>query len=170
MIFNEVLGLAKVPENMNIIAREAVRAVALNSDGQLVMIQSRMGDYSFPGGGIDDGESHLDALKREALEEAGIIIKEDVKLLGVVEEQRKSLEVEDAYFAMKSTYYLCYVLGYTTPKLEEYEKEWGFTPVEINADEAYKKNLDLLQNHEQCPPWVKRDTLALKWLLDEGSV
>ena len=170
MIFNKILGLEKVPENMNIIVREAVRAVALNSNNQLVMIQSRIGDYSFPGGGIDERESHLDALKREALEEAGIIIKEDIQLLGVVEEKRKSLEIDGAYFAMKSTYYLCCVSGYTEPKLEEYEKEWGFTPVEINASEAYEKNLNILQHHEQCPPWLERDTLALKCLLDEGSV
>jgi len=166
MIFDEILGLERIPENKNVIDREAVRAIALNSDNQVVMIQSRVGDYSFPGGGVDSGESHLEALKREALEEAGIVIKEAVHLIGSVEERRRSLEVEEAYFVMKSTYYLCYVSEYAEPKLEEYEKEWGFTPVEIHVCEAYKKNLAILQHHEQCPPWVERDTFVLKCLLD----
>lgn len=37
-------------------------------------ITLKNGDYSLIGGGINDGESHLECLKREFLEEAGLTI------------------------------------------------------------------------------------------------
>jgi len=66
---------------------------------------------------------------------------------------------------MKSTYYLCYASEYTEPKLEDYEKEWGFTPVAVEICEAYEKNLDILKHHVQCPSWVQREVFVLKSLL-----
>ena len=167
MIFDEILGLKEIPENEKVIYRDAVRAIAFNSDNQVIMVQSRDGDYQFPGGGLENGESQLETLKREALEEAGIVIKDAAELIGVVEEGRKSLEIEDAYFVMKSTYYLCYVEEYVDAlQLEEYEKEWGFTPVRIELAEAYKKNLSILTQREKVNPWVERDTLVLKYLVE----
>ena len=37
-------------------------------------ITSKDGDYSLIGGGLEDGESHLECLKREFMEEAGLTI------------------------------------------------------------------------------------------------
>jgi len=170
MIFNEIIGLENIPENEHVIYREAVRAVAFNFINQVVMIESSRGDYQFPGGGIDVGEEQLETLRREALEEAAIVIKESVQQIGVMEESRKSLEVEGAYFVMKSTYYLCHVESYADDtQLEEYEKAMGFTPVEIEIEEAYKRNLKVLQQPDQGTPWIERDTLVLKYLLDNKA-
>ena len=166
MLFNEVIGFEVIPEDEKVIYRQAVRAIVLNRDHQVVMIRSRKGDYSFPGGGLEEGESQLETLRREALEEAGIVIKEAARLIGVVKEQRRSLEVSGAYFMMTSSYYLCDVKAYAKPQLEEYEKEWGFTPVPIDIAWAYKKNLEVFKRQDLVIPWLERDTFVLKCLLE----
>ena len=170
MIFNEIIGLEKIPENERVIYREAVRAVIFNSNNQVVMVQIQEGGlhYQFPGGGLEDGELQLETLKREAMEEAGIVIKDHVELIGVMEERRKSREVKDAYFVMKSTYYQCYIEAHTDQQLEDYEKELGFTPIEIEIEKAYRKNLDVLQQQEVTNPFTERDTFVLKCLLDHN--
>ncbi len=50
-----------------------VRVVLLNKEGKALFVKYA-GMYMFPGGKIDDGESELEALKREISEEAGIYL------------------------------------------------------------------------------------------------
>jgi len=168
MIFDVLMGLVEIPENEKVIYRDAVRAIVLNEKNQVVMIQSRKEDLQFPGGGLEVGESELETLRREALEEAGVVIKEKVHLIGVVKEQRKSVVVEDTYFMMKSTYYLCHVKtsDINAQQLEDYEKELGLTPIEIDIAEAYRKNSTILKEQANPHLWVERDTIVLKYLLD----
>ena len=170
MLFDEVIGLEEIPEGENVIYRKAVRAIAFNSDNEVVMIRSRKGDYQFPGGGLENGESLLETLRREALEEAAVVIADEARIIGVVEERRRSLETRDAYFVMRSTYYLCYVKGHADDQqLECYEKEWGFTPVTIDIAEAYQQNLAILERKDLVIPWLARDTFVLKCLLDNKA-
>lgn len=68
--------------------REAARAVLTNDRGQVgIMYFTTSGAYKLAGGGIDDGEDVIDALRREVCEEAGYEIT-DIHELGIVEEQR----------------------------------------------------------------------------------
>jgi TDG/mug DNA glycosylase family protein len=59
------------------VEREAVRAAVVDADRRLLLVQFRrpVGDESWwgtPGGGIDPGESHEEALRRELREEIGL--------------------------------------------------------------------------------------------------
>jgi ADP-ribose pyrophosphatase YjhB (NUDIX family) len=60
--------------------RQAARAVVLDPDDRILLVRFEFPDTSFwatPGGGVEAGETHEDALARELLEEAGL---EDIVL------------------------------------------------------------------------------------------
>jgi len=46
-----------------------VRSIILDDDRVLMVYSSRNGDYKFPSGGIESGETHKKALIREVQEE-----------------------------------------------------------------------------------------------------
>ncbi|HSP27960.1 MAG TPA: NUDIX domain-containing protein [Ilumatobacteraceae bacterium] len=55
--------------------RQAVRALLVTPDQHILLVRFEFPDatvWSLPGGGIDPGESHLDALRRELIEEVGL--------------------------------------------------------------------------------------------------
>lgn len=80
------------------IDRPGVYAVIENDDKQIAVIETGNG-YFLPGGGIDSGESDLDALKRELIEEIGY----QVSVLG---ELGETVEYINAYSDERS-YRIC---------------------------------------------------------------
>lgn len=71
MLFNLLINRQElINKYQKTIHRHAVRAVILDED-RILMVQSNKGDYKFPGGGIEKGESPEEALVREVLEETG---------------------------------------------------------------------------------------------------
>jgi len=59
--------------------REAARAVILDPDGRILLVRFEFPDRSVwacPGGGLEPGESHEAALRRELREEVGVELEE----------------------------------------------------------------------------------------------
>ena len=64
--------------------RQVVRAVVVDVRGRILLFRSRdrsrpeIGEWwELPGGGLDPGETHVDAIIRELAEEAGLIVAAD---------------------------------------------------------------------------------------------
>lgn len=164
MIFNKVLGI-KREESYAIVSREAVRAIIME-DNKLLMIHTNKGDYKFPGGGVNQGETHLEAVKREVMEESGFIVESVLEKIGVTIERRYDKYDDSKIFEMTSYYYLCKLSGERTKqKLDDYEADMGFEPKWIIMEEALSINKKYLENHnDNYNTWVNRENYVLTQL------
>ena len=80
--------------------RITARAVVKSTDGlYAVMYSYKFNIYTLPGGGVEDGEDVITALRREVYEEVGCEC-ETVEELGIIYENRASLDYtqENHYF------------------------------------------------------------------------
>jgi 8-oxo-dGTP pyrophosphatase MutT (NUDIX family) len=72
--------MTDLPDDLPLEHRSAVRLVVLDERGQILLFHTRSPDYpelgtwwELPGGGIDPGESYVEAAIRELREETGIV-------------------------------------------------------------------------------------------------
>ena len=86
--------------------RIIARAIVKNQDGlYAVMYADKFKLHSLPGGGVEDGEDVLTALRREVYEETGCVCDE-IQELGIVAENRASLDYTQInhYFVVTTTH------------------------------------------------------------------
>ncbi len=103
---------------------QVVAAVIINGQGKYLCVQRGANKYDyihekweFPGGKIEEGETHIDALKRELSEELDIeIIKEPTKII-TVEHQ-----YPDFHLTMHA--YLCHILDSPINLKEHIDSKW----------------------------------------------
>jgi len=163
-ILTEIHRAERINIHSKTIHRTAVRAVIQRGRDLLMVYSANVGDYKFPGGGVDDGESHKQALSREVREECGARLVEFGECVGAVIEYNIPVEAEYDVFKMMSHYYLCQVSdGFGAQKLGEYEKDLGFKPVWVDIDEAISINQSLL-NSDKIPEWLKRELFVLNYI------
>lgn len=147
------------------IYRTAVRGVILRGRELLMVHSSAVGDYKFPGGGVDAGETHAQALRREVREECGASLTRIGDEIGAVIEYNFSIEPEYDAFKMTSHYYRCEVNdNFGAQKLDGYELELGFKPIWIPIADALRQNKTLLHS-ERAPAWLRREIFVLEHLL-----
>jgi 8-oxo-dGTP pyrophosphatase MutT (NUDIX family) len=151
--------------------REAVRGI-IYQNGQLLMIYStRNGDYKFPGGGREANEPLQATLAREIREECGANLLEITGEFGRVIEYDTPMEKDFDLFKMTSYYFFCRIdtkTGLKDQKLDDYERDLGFTPVWIMTDQALQNNLKLLETPEKSNPrWTKREAFVLGLLKEQ---
>ena len=165
--------------NINIegktIRREAVRGIIFRAGthrasptarGELLMIYSAVnGDYKFPGGGIEAGEPHHDALRREIREESGAALTQITGELGKVLEYAHAIEPDFETFKMFSYYYFCQTDGQIgVLELDDYEAALGFQPVWVKIETALETNQRILTEASRNPAWVRREIFVLELL------
>lgn len=128
------LKIDKIQDESKINFREAVRFIWIDENNLIpLLLVSNHNYHKLPGGWIDDGEDHMNALKRECMEEIGA----EIEMLGEIGE----IHEYRADFFMKQVSY-CYFGKITSqgkPKFTELELSWGFQIVWMTLDEAIEQ-------------------------------
>jgi len=139
--------------------RKASRALVFDKDNNIALLHAKNKSYhKLPGGGIEDGEDIIQALRREAMEEIGCEI-DNIKELGIVEEYRNQFSLHQLSY--------CFIANLKgekgTPNLEADEIEDGFETVWLNIDDAIKT----IENEKDLEHYegrfiTRRDLILLK--------
>lgn len=149
--------------------RPSVRGIIIR-DNQIAMIHSIKYDYyKFPGGGIEPGETHLEALRRETLEEAGlVIIQKTVREYGYVHRIQKG-DLGDT-FIQDNYYYLCEAeYEVRLQALDAYEADEQFTLEWIDPVKAIEVNRN--GNHgPKDSNMLEREARVLEYLIAENII
>jgi 8-oxo-dGTP diphosphatase len=149
--------------------RSAVRAIIWRGNELLLIHSSINGDYKFPGGGVEPGETNLQALAREVLEETGQPVSAIGTELGCTKEWRPSNWPGMDVLEMESIYYLVEIDpdAPASLRLDIYEAELGFHPVWISLEAAIRVNEQVIRSGN-VPVWAERDTAVMHFLANEA--
>lgn len=158
-------------ENGTVGRRPSVRGIIIQ-EGKIALVHSRKYDhYTFPGGGIDEGESHMDTLIREVAEETGlIVIPASVKEYGLVVRKEKGM-IEDL-FIQENFYYFCEVeKDIVSQKLDDHEAEEEYVLEWVEPKNAIETNLkhDHKDNSMVMRHLMERESRLLEMLMEEGK-
>jgi 8-oxo-dGTP pyrophosphatase MutT (NUDIX family) len=146
--------------------RTAVRGVLYRGD-KVLLLASRHGDYKFPGGGVEAGESMPAALVREFEEECGLSGVEVGLALGTTVEYLRAAEPEYKVFKMTSHYFYCAGTGdLGSQVLEDYESELELEPRWVTIAEALEANQAVQASGVGVMRWLVRETHVLAQLAE----
>jgi len=114
--------------------RTAVGLVLFDDDKRIAVQHIGIWDlFTLPGGGVDDGESFLDAVKREAWEETGC----NCEIIGEIGKTYQNSLAND--FVMEKYHYLARVVDEKGElHLEEYEIASGTSVQWLSVEQAIK--------------------------------
>jgi 8-oxo-dGTP pyrophosphatase MutT (NUDIX family) len=155
--------------NMNgkVFVRPSVRGIIIR-EGKIGMVHSLKYDYyKFPGGGIESGENHLQALVREVREESGlVVIASTIKEYGFVHRVQKGEKEE--IFIQDNYYYICQTEPDSQSQcLDDYEADERFTLEFVDPMLAVKRNRD--KDHgPKNPIMLEREARVLELLIRDG--
>ena len=151
--------------------RNSARSIIIKNN-RIAMVHSRKYDYyKFPGGGIESGESPIQAVIRETQEEAGLtVIPQTIKEYGYVHRIQKSDHAPSECFIQDNFYYLCDVeSGSVSQKLDDYEKQESFHLVYVDPAFAIDRNRRV-KDSPYNPMSFEREARVLEMLLAEGLI
>ena len=148
--------------------RDSARSIIIRGNRVAMLYNRKYGYYKFPGGGIEDGESPVEAMIRETREEAGFIVVPDtVKEYGLVHRAQRSVIKTDEVFLQDNYYYLCDAEGGIVEQdLDDYEKEEGFTLEFVDPHYAIGKNRKVTDRPYEM--MFEREARVLECLIEEG--
>lgn len=152
--------------------RPSVRGIIVR-DGKIALVHSLKYDYyKFPGGGAENGESHLETLIREVGEELGLtVIPESVREYGMVHRKQKG-NIEEI-FVQDNYYYLCSAEEeIDSQNLDDYEADERFTLEFVTASTAIDVNKKRSHGEKtgmaRFEVMLERETTVLEMLIKDG--
>lgn len=100
----------KFPEE-DFINRNSVYGVMAQNGCVLMVQDSKSGRWELPGGGVESGESELEALMREVLEETGLHIPSDIGFIKSFIEYCYDLPTKQAWKSERKFFKVTYFSG-----------------------------------------------------------
>lgn len=156
-------------KNGRAFVRHSARCITIQN-GRVAMVHSLKYDYyKFPGGGIEENETKVQALIRETEEEAGlVIVPESIQEFGYVHRVEKSDHMDADYFVQDNFYYLCEVQkAKMSQKLDDYEADEHFTLEWVEPDKAIVVNRTVDHGPKE-QNMLEREARVLEILKAEG--
>ncbi len=149
--------------------RHSARCIHIRSDLVAMVHSIKYNYYKFPGGGIEEKESKEQAMIRETLEEAGlIVVPESVKEYGYVHRIQKDDQGDADIFIQDNYYYLCDAdERIRAQKLDAYEADEEFTFEYVDPDRAIFVNRNA-DHGESDQIMLEREAKVLELLKAEG--
>lgn len=133
----KLINFGNVSEDdvVNYKTRETVRAVVFDNNNLVSLLHAtKYNYYKLPGGGIETGEDHITALRRECLEEIGSNI-EIMGEIGIIMEYRSQHSLKQISYC-----YIAKLVGEKgEPRLTDSEIEEGFIPAWVTFVEAKQR-------------------------------
>ena len=151
--------------------RPSVRAIIVRN-GKIGMVHSiKYNYYKFPGGGIENGETHSDALIRETLEESGlVVIPHSIKEYGYVHRVQKSERDDADFFVQNNYYYICSAEDTALEQiLDGYEADEGFTLEFIDPTIAIETNRSQYHGPKDRN-MLEREARVLEMIIEENII
>ena len=157
--------------------RPSVRGIIIEKDNLISLIYSQKYHfYKLPGGGIEEGESHLETLIREVDEETGLtVIPDSVQEFGEALRIQKSSTLKNTIFVQQNFYYICQTTDQVhSQHLDQDEQEADFILKTVSLDEAIATNQAFIASCQgtstKCKEeMVIRECLILELLRDNQS-
>lgn len=160
---------AKSLEDKDVYVRTAARAVVVDGENILLLYTKRYNDYSFPGGGVDEGEDIQEGMIRELEEETGAKDIEIISEYGIYEEIKPIWKKEYDFIHMVSHFYICDIhkeLGESN--LEDYEVKNGMDARWVNIHEAIEHNKRVIEAQpENIGLYIDRELFMLELVAKE---
>lgn len=137
--------------------RRAVRAIVFDKDKRIALLYVTKKDYhKLPGGGMEEGESIIDALTRELLEEIGCLVN-NIREIGIIEEYRNKFELHQLSYC-----FMADIAGEKgAPHFDEGEIMEGFEPQWMSVEDAIKILEDEIDMEDYEGKFIRLRDLAL---------
>lgn len=148
--------------------RNSARSIIIR-DGKVALIHSLKYDYyKFPGGGIENCESPIEAMIRETREEAGlVVVPESVKEYGLVHRIQRSDKDATECFVQVNYYYLCEAKDQRiSQQLDDYESQESYRLEYVEPFVAISKNYNV-KNSPYNQMMFEREVRVLEKLIED---
>ncbi|HYG91672.1 MAG TPA: NUDIX domain-containing protein [Azospirillum sp.] len=126
-----------------------VRAIILDGDRVLLIRHSYVAGWHLPGGGVNKGETLVEAMKREVREEVGLVVESDVQPLGMYARFRHGASDHVAVFVARA--------WSGTPRTDGFEiTDVGFFPLDRLPEDTTASTLKRLAEYRGLAPLAER--------------